>query len=150
MYNLICYCLILIGLLGTFGSVVFLKRKHMFDEKAYTYGIFAAIVFMMCSLFLVGSYSISFMILDGIVMACIFYNLTNVFGFRFGKIIEDETNNKVNSFFTSYAVVYGFINLGLMGIGGLLMTMYASNPDLIEMLGSDFTKSLLSAYTHPS
>ena len=143
-FKTICLIIISIGICGILGSIVFLKVNKLMHEKSLAYGIFAALLVILFSNFVVVSSDLFYLIIDSLFLSMLFYNFVNMFGFKMAQIQNDE--KMVISFFIGIGIIGNLISFMFLGIGGISLGSVASNPILLEYFDQSLISALSAAY----
>lgn len=143
-FHSLCIIVIAISVVAIIAMFLYLKFKKQLNEKAFVYGVLGAVLTMFCSTFVMSTGDIFFLIIDGLFMAMVFYNITTMFGIRLAKI--DQDTNAFRSFFSGISIVGNFLNVLMLGAGGLIMEAYAADPVVIEALTKEVLDALMNAY----
>ena len=143
-FNSICIGIVVISIVFMVATFFTLKTKKMLNERAFVYGILGAGFQMICTNFLISEGDFVYLLIDGLFMGMVFYNIVSIFGVRMAKL--QESKNSVISFFSGLCIIGNFFTSFMLGVSGYLINMYASDPILVEYFGAETVQVLLEAF----
>lgn len=143
-FEKICYLIIAGTIMGMILTFVMLKSRKLLNEKAFIYGIISASIMTFSTSFISGAQDFGNLLIDGLFLALVFYNMTNVFGIRMGLIHEDHKG--FLSYFCGLSVIGNLFSLLLFGIGGVVLVKNFNSPEFIELISLEYAQLLLDSY----
>lgn len=139
--RIISILLIFVFIVLFVANYMVLRLKGILDERAFVLGVIAAFVIQMMSSFIVLDGSKLTLLVNGLFLTLVFYNIFVLFGLRLTRLIVDQ--NSFYSYYSGMGIVGNFLAFFFLGISGFMVDIYSNNPELVETMSEDVINMLV-------
>lgn len=123
---------------------MYLKLSHKLDGKAFMAGVVGSMVLQLLAGFVIFTNNIAYMIIDGLFLGTMYYNVVSFYGIR--KIHIEENEQSFQSFYMGLTIIGIFLQIFLIGVTGILIQYMAADADMIAYFGVDVLNSLVESW----
>ncbi len=122
----------------------YLKISGRLDGKAFAYGVLGTIVLQLLAGFIIFTNNIMYLIIDGLFLGTMYYNVVSFYGIR--KMHMEEDEKVFRSFYTGLTIIGILIQVFLLGVTGLLVNYMSSDAEMIAYFGQDVLDGLVTSW----